>query len=312
MAPRPELYNLERDPQETSNLISRFPAVADTLRTRVWEAAGSGAQQEKVLTSPVDPETRELLRSLGYFSAGATREIQLGAGGPDPKDRAPILKVLAHVEDLLNAKQYPAAVRAMERGLKLDPANPLGHLYLAIAFERTGQFERAIEVYEDAIRMNARTDQVYGRLGKDELRLGHLDKAVSAMARAAEINPTDLDNLRNLGTAYLQLGRADDADKAFKAITVQNDHYAAAWNGLGLLAVQRNDGDTARRDFEKALEFGPDEVEPLLNLGVLYQKAGNCSQAVPYFQRFLRKAAESDYGHLFPDVRDAIRGCSAH
>ena len=286
--------------------------MAKTLESKVWEVAGSGAKHERVLASPLDPETRELLRSLGYFSAGATREIQLGAGGPDPKDRAPILKVLAHVEDLLNAKQYPAAVRAMEPGLKLDPANPLGHLYLAIAFERTGQFERAIEVYEEAIRMNVRTDQVYARLGKDELRLGHLDKAVSAMARAAELNPTDLDNLRNLGTAYLQLGRADDADKAFKAITVQNDHYAAAWNGLGLLAVQRNDGDTARRDFEKALEFGPDEVEPLLNLGVLYQKAGNCSQAVPYFQRFLRKAAESDYGHLFPDVRDAIRGCSAH
>ena len=117
----------------------------------------------------------------------------MGAGGPDPKDRAPILKVLAHVEDLLNAKQYPAAVRAMEPGLKLDPANPLGHLYLAIAFERTGQFERAIEVYEEAIRMNVRTDQVYARLGKDELRLQHLDKAVSAMARAAELNPTDLD-----------------------------------------------------------------------------------------------------------------------
>lgn len=312
VAPQPELYNLKSDPKETNNVISRFPAVATTLENKVWEVAGSGAQHEKVFASPLDPETRQLLQSLGYASPGTTREIQLGEGGPDPKDRAPILKVLAHVEDLLNAKQYPAAVQSMEPGLKLDPANPLGHLYLGLAFERTGQYERAVEVYEEAIRMNIRTDQVYARLGKDELRLQHLEKAVGAMARAAEINPTDLDNLRNLGTAYLQLGRVDEAEKAFKAITVQNAHYAAAWNGLGLVAVQRDDADAARHNFEKALELGPDEVEPLLNLGVLYQKAGKCPEAVRYLQRFLRKASQSEYGHLFPDVREAIRGCSVH
>src|SRR5437899_3190851 len=288
MAPEPELYSLKSDPKETDNVISRFPAVAKTLENKVWEVAGSGAKHERVLTSPIDPDTRQLLQSLGYASPGATRKIQLGASGPDPKDRAPILKVLAHVEDLLNAKQYPAAAQAMKPGLKLDPANPLGHLYLAIAFERTGEFERAVHVYEEAIQMNARTDQVYARLGKDELRLQHLDKAVSAMARAAGINPTDLDNLRNLGTAYLQLGRVEDAEKAFKAIIVQNDHYAAAWNGLGLVAVQREDADSARRNFEKALEFGPDELEPLLNLGVLSQKAGKCPDAVRYVQLFLR------------------------
>ena len=312
VAPEPELYSLKSDPKETDNVISRFPAVAKTLENKVWEVAGSGAKHERVLTSPIDPDTRQLLQSLGYASPGTTRKIQLGASGPDPKDRAPILKVLAHVEDLLNAKQYPAAAQAMKPGLKLDPANPLGHLYLAIAFERTGEFERAVHVYEEAIQMNARTDQVYARLGKDELRLQHLDKAVSAMARAAGINPTDLDNLRNLGTAYLQLGRVEDAEKAFKANIVQNDHYAAAWNGLGLVAVQREDADSARRNFEKALEFGPDEIEPLLNLGVLYQKAGKCPEAVRYLQRFLRKASQSQYGHLFPDVREAIRGCSGH
>ena len=65
---------------------------------------------------------------------------------------------------------------APTRTAKYDPANPLGHLYLAIAFERTGEFERAVHVYEEAIQMNARTDQVYARLGKDELRLQHLDE----------------------------------------------------------------------------------------------------------------------------------------
>lgn len=307
IAPHPELYNLERDPSETDNLISRFPADADTLQKKIWEVAGTGARQEKVSTSPMDPETRQELESLGYVSGGSQREIQLGTDAADPKDRVALLKIFSDVEYLLNAKAYPAAAQAMERGLKLDPANPVGNIYLATSYEKMGQFRRAVQVYENAIRMNLGTDLIYSRLGKDELRLNELDKAVNAMVRANQINPTDLDNLRNLGTAYLQLGRVDDAEKAFKVVTVQNAMYAAAWNGLGLVAIQRDDADSARRDFEKALEVSPDEVEPLLNLGVLYQKAGNKEQAIRYFELFLKRAPREDYAPLLPKVREAIQ-----
>ena len=307
IAPHPELYNLERDPGESENLISRFPADADTLQKKIWEIAGNGARQERVSTSPMDAETRQELESLGYVSGGSQREIQLGTDAPDPKDRVGMLKIFTDFERLLKAKSYAAAAAEMTRGLKLDPTNPLAHVDLGICFEKMGQHARAVQIYEEAIRINIGTDQIYARLGKDELRLHELDKAVNAMIHANQINPTDLDNLRNLGTAYLQLGRVDDAEKAFKAVTVQNAKYAAAWNGLGLVAIQRNNADSARRHFEKALEVGPDEVEPLLNLGLLYQQAGDKEQAIHYFELFLKKAPREDYGQLLPRVRAAIQ-----
>jgi len=307
IAPHPELYNLDRDPRETTNLIGRYPADADELQKKVWEAAGAGTKQETLTASPVDAQTRQELESLGYVSAGAPREIKLGSDAPDPKDRVEVLKTLWQVERLLNAKAYPAAVQSMQQGLKLDPANPMAHLYLAMAFERMGQYARAVEVYEHALRMNLATDQIYSRLGKDYLRLHRLDKAAPAMARASEINPADLDNLRNLGTAYLELHRIDDAERAFKAITLENDRYAAAYNGLGLVAIQRDDSGAARRNFERAIEVGPEEVEPLLNLGVLYQKAGQKEQALHYLTLFLEKAPHEQYGKMLPDVRAAIQ-----
>jgi Flp pilus assembly protein TadD len=127
------------------------------------------------------------------------------------------------------------------------------------------------------------------------------------MSRANQINPTDLDNLRNLGTAQLQLGHVDEADRAFKAITLQNDHFSAAYNGLGLVAIQRGDADTARRDFEKAIELDSAQVEPLLNLGVLFDKAGDKTQALHYYQQFLAKASPEDYSALIPKVRAAVQ-----
>lgn len=310
VAPRPELYNLERDPQETNNLVARYPGDASQLQKKIWEVAGEQNRREKVMSGSVDPQTRRELESLGYVSAGTPREIQLGTQAPDPKDRVDILRIQYQVQELLNKKAYAHATELMEKGLRRDPQNPTSHLFLATAYEKMRDFTRAVQVYQHAIDNNLGTDQIYSRLGRDELRLHQLDKAVDAMTHANQINPTDLDNLRNLGTAYLQMGHVEDAEKAFTAITVQNNSYAAGWNGLGLVAIQRDDGDSARRDFEKALEVGPDEVEPLLNLGLLYKKAGDNVQAVHYFETFLAKAPKSQYGGMFPDVREAIRECT--
>jgi Flp pilus assembly protein TadD len=98
-----------------------------------------------------------------------------------------------------------------------------------------------------------------------------------------------------------------EAEKAFKAIVVQDDRYAAAYNGLGLIAIQRGDGDTARPNFEKAIQLDSQQAEPLLNLGLLYQNTGHKEQALHYFNLFLEKASPEHYGHLFPKVREAIQ-----
>jgi arylsulfatase A-like enzyme/tetratricopeptide (TPR) repeat protein len=307
LAPHPELYDLHRDPGELQNLVARHPVEAGQFQSLIWKVAGTQAKTEKVTTVPLDEQTRRELESLGYVSAGTGREIQLGTSAADPKDRMAVMKIMQAAERALNAQDNERAAQLMQQALRQDPGNPLGHTYLAMAFERVGRLERAVEVYQDAIQHGIFTGTIYARLGKVYLRLHELDKAADTMSRANQINPTDLDNLRNLGTAELQLGHVNEAEKTFKAIIVQNDHFSAAYNGLGLVAIQRGDGDTARRDFEKAIELNSSEVEPLLNLGVLYDKAGDKTQALRYYQQFLAKAPAKDYSALIPKVRAAVQ-----
>ena len=307
LAPHPEIYGLQRDPGELQNLITNHPAEADQLQKQIWEIAGKQAKTETVTTAPVDEQTRQELASLGYVNGGASREIQLGSAAADPKDRIPVLKIIQRAEDFLNANDNARAAQTTEQAIRLDPGNPRARVDLAAAYERAGQFERAVEVYQGAIKLHLLTDVIYSRLGKLYLRLHQLDHAVDAMTDARQIDPTNLDNLRNLGTALLQLGRVDEAEKAFQAITLQNDHYSTAYNGLGLVAIQRGDSDAAQRNFEKAADLDPSQVEPLLNLGVLFDKAGNKPLALRYYQQFLEKASPKDYGALIPKVRAAVQ-----
>ena len=57
---------------------------------------------------------------------------------------------------------------------------------------------------------------------------------------------------------------------------------AAAYDSLGLVAIQRGDFGAARRGFEKAPEVNPNERKALLDLGILHQKIGNNEQALHY------------------------------
>ena len=307
VAPHPELYNLEHDPEENHNLISQFPADADRLRNKISEVAGKPGHQEKVAIGPTDGQTLRELESLGYLNGGMPRQIQLGAKAPDPKDRVDMLKLLSQAEDFLNNKEYARAARLMEQGYRLDPTNARCHIYLAAAYEQMGQFQRAIQVLQHALDVKLETDKIFSRLGIDYLHLNQLDKAIEAMTQASRINPADVNNLLNLGMAYLRLGRVDDSEKAFRAITAQNDRYAPAHNGLGLVAIQRGDTETARREFENALKVDPNDLNSLLDLGILYQKTGNREQALNYLQLFLSKVPSGQFTDQILAVREAIQ-----
>lgn len=306
LAPRPELYDLERDPAEKENVIDRHPAEADHLQKKIWEIIGPAARDQKLTYTPVNRETRQELESLGYVSAGTPREIILNMSGPDPKDRVTTLRAMQQYDRFMKAKAFAAAAHAMEAAVRGDSANPLARMYLATAYEKMRDWQHAIQTYRGAEEIGVATDQILSRLGKAYLRVRDLENGVRAMEAASRLNPTDLDNLCNLGVAYLELNRVTDAERTFRAILVQDDGYAAAHNGLGLIAVQRGDSNAARAAFEKALQLNSEQYEAMLNLGILYQRAGQKELALRYFIMFSQKAPRRDYGHLLPQVRQAI------
>ena len=74
-----------------------------------------------------------------------------------------------------------------------------------------------------------------------------------------------------------------------------------------VVAVERQDTETARREFEKALEVNPDDLNSLLDLGILYQKTGDNKQALHYLQLFLSKVPRGQFADQIPAVREAIQ-----
>ena len=84
-APRPELYDLDVDPNERRNLYAERTPLAAAMAARVATLAGARAPDR--VDSPMDPESAAQLAALGYIGhVVAARSPGVDEAAVDPKD----------------------------------------------------------------------------------------------------------------------------------------------------------------------------------------------------------------------------------
>ena len=86
-APRPELYDLDRDPFERQNIYDERRSVAQAMTKRLTEifSGGEAAGAARMQTT-VSPDVQARLAALGYVSAAVRRDPAGPSSRPDPKD----------------------------------------------------------------------------------------------------------------------------------------------------------------------------------------------------------------------------------
>jgi len=180
------------------------------------------------------------------------------------------------------------------------------YFYLAAEYEKAGRYGDAMGVYEQAKQQGISNGRLLARMGDLSLRNGNREQAIAAYEKAAQVNPSDTGSQVNLATAYLEGGKVADAERCFKwVLTIEEN--AAAYNGLGLIAIQRRDVQAARVHFEHAVSLDPGLVEAQLNLGLIYKMNGELARAKECFQIFIAKAPRAQYGKLIPQVMEEVR-----
>jgi tetratricopeptide (TPR) repeat protein len=305
-APKPELYDLAHDPGETNNVLAQHPDDYREFNRRLEAIAGIGqGKPEKIEANRMDQRTMEQLKSLGYLSGGQ-RDIELTGQGADPKDR---LSVLRNIELATgpDSRKLPVARRLelLRAALDEDATNPTVYYYLGSEYQQAGRYAEALRVYQSAAEKGAEDARLLSSMGDLYVRSGNQDQALAAYEQAARLNPLDSRTQYNIATAYMAKGRLAEAERVLRFI-LTTEEYAAAYNGLGLVSIQKQDLAAARGYFEKAVQLDPDLVEAQLNLGLICKMSGDRANARMHFKAFLAKAPRARYGALIPKVKQEI------
>jgi choline-sulfatase len=305
LAPKPELYDLLNDPGERSNVADAHPAELRELQSQL-KALSRVSGDGKVSSSAVDSHTLDQLKSLGYLSGISSGEFQLNGKGADPKDRT---KTLLAFQTALGPGSHtisPARrIEVLRQALAEDSQNPSLYFYLAAEYEKNGRYAQALSVCESAQTQGVWSGRLLSRTGDLYLRDGKKDQAIAAYEKAAQYNPSDIESQTNLATAYLEEGKLADAERCFRwALAIEE--YAPAYNGLGLIAIQRQQPAAAQKNFESAVALDPKLVEAQLNLGLVYKMAGDIPRAKTCFEAFLAGASRARYRKIIPQVQQEL------
>ena len=103
--PKPELYDVSKDPRELHNLYAEKQAVSGELRGRLTAVIRQYTlEHEMAQKATLDPELADRLRALGYtaFAAGEDSPVS-DRKLPDPKDR---IQVYEAVSEALEDSQH--------------------------------------------------------------------------------------------------------------------------------------------------------------------------------------------------------------
>jgi arylsulfatase A-like enzyme/Tfp pilus assembly protein PilF len=261
-APKPELYDVERDPGETQNLVASEPAAAADLARRIDAIAP--ATLPAAVSAKADPEARARLQALGY-AAGR------GDGGgvrPDPKDRREVAAQIARVTS--GELQGAALERALREILRTDPANPQANLRLGYVLMESGRCGDAIPRFTAAIAAGVPgADAHLGRAGC-EASAKNLAAAVRTLTAAQAIEPENAAISANLGLVLSDAGQSAAAIPHLqRALSLDPDLHQGRF-GLALAYAQTGRRAEAERETRELLRRLPPaapqrpEVERLL------------------------------------------------
>lgn len=160
----------------------------------------------------------------------------------------------------------------------------------AIALVKTSldRFDEAINTYKQAICLAPEKIFVWNNLGNLCAKINRNDEAIVAFQKSVECNPKDSIAWNGLGNVYYKIRYFDNAIVAYRKSILFMPTLAYPWNGLGDVYATIGKFDDAMKAYLKAIELNEEYITPWLGLGNLFAKLERYRDAIRTYQRALK------------------------
>jgi len=286
--PIPELYNLETDPAEKSNLFESQQQQVGRLARMLPEESVWPPRQEAV-----DPETAATLRSLGYLGGRAPAKERY-TEADDPKNLVHLDNMMHRVVDLYQRQELAEAESVVRQVVEERPDMGLAYYFWAQVKLEQGRLEDAIGIMSRARDLGVATPALLRQLGMSLAEAGRAREAVPLLQPLVETG--DPDALNAFGLILSESGDQAGARRVLERVFATDASNPVTHQHLALVALRESDWSRARDEANRALELNEDLPLVWNYLGTALYNLGSPRQALEAWDRAL--ALEPDN----PDV----------
>lgn len=174
--------------------------------------------------------------------------------------------------------------KSLEYGLKaveLAPNLSHSHRALATIYYALGRYEEAEREAKEAVNINPNDAETYFILWK---AMGK-DPDSEYIKRALDLNPNLLMAHNDLGTAYLAIGKYDNAVYHFRRAVEINPDSALAHNNLGHAWAEIGQIEEAIKEYKKSIEIDPNNDLAYSNLATALASKGEIGKAISEYKK---------------------------
>jgi choline-sulfatase len=286
-APRPELYDLEQDPNELRNIYPERVALGERMgqELQALERGLSSGKEAPAAAVEVDPDARQRLAALGYVGTFVATASTDRAGLADPKDKIQLFNLMTQArETSRHDHASDEGLHALERVIAQDPKVIDAWFMLGNEYYRRGEFTRAIDQYTHALALKPDYDLVVINMANAYRALGRDREAMIGYRRFMDLDPRNAQIRYEAAQILIDNGELDEARAQLEHALQLEPKLAAARNALGVVSLKRGDARGAEREIRAAIAQNPDVRYAHYNLALVAEQEGNFERAVAEYR----------------------------
>ena len=241
--------------------------------------------ENQIKTHPGRPQDLYLLAEaylkLGKLDQAREAISQLDeSSGEDYRMQAGLGVLLARY------RLYDDAIRHFAGAAKVNPDSNDVKFDLADAYFRKGQYQQALEAAQSVSADGQKDDAYLALLGDIYSHLGETQKAVAIFEDAIRRNPDNDQYYLSLALTELRAGRAADAEGTLRKGRERVPASGKILWGLGVLSALNGDSARAAEQLGRAVDLLPEWAGSYSTLGVFYYQTGQYDKAREVLARF--------------------------
>lgn len=190
---------------------------------------------------------------------------QAGATG-DPAKQGEIYKKLCEA--------YPKDERAL---------NLLGNYYFGLQY-----YDKAIEQYEKAAKINAEFSPLYNQLGYAQRFLENYGEAEKAFKKYVELIPDDPNPYDSYAELLMKMGRYEESIQKYREALKVDPHFVASYIGIATNLDFMGKYEDARKELQKLYDTARDDGErraAYFSMAVSYANEGKLDQSLEMMKK---------------------------